>query len=206
MPNTNAPFGFTPVRRLDGASWSASVSQRMIKATNTNKFFQGDVVSNLTGANRGYVDVTAPGAQAVAGVFIGCYYLSNALSRRVFSTQFPGGDTSQDVQALIIDDPFVVFRVQVKAGPLAFSSIGQNANFSQATAGNTANGLSGNTLDDGTVAGTSTLPFTIVGVPNSNANMMGVSVGPGLDPTTAFNVIEVTFNNEAFRAGQTGVA
>lgn len=205
MANTNAPFGFTPVRRLDGAAWSANITQRMIKATNTNKFFQGDVVSNLTGGSRGYIDVTAPGAQAIAGIFVGCYYLSNAFSRRTYTNQFPGGDTSQDVIALIIDDPLVVFRVQVKAGPLTFTAIGQNANFSQATAGNTFTGLSGNTLDDGTVATTSTLPFTIVGVPNSNT-MAGSTVGPGVDPTTAFNIVEVTFNNEAFRAGQTGVA
>ncbi len=205
MANTNAPFGFTPIRRVDGAAWSVNLSQRMIKATNTNKFFQGDVVSNLTGGSRGYIDVTAPGTQAIAGIFYGCYYLSNAFGRRVFTNQFPGGDTSQDIQALIIDDPLVVFRVQCKTGPMAFATIGQNANFSQATAGNAASGLSGNTLDDGTLATTSNLPFTVVNVPNSNT-MAGVTVGLGVDPTTAFNIVEVTFNNEVFRVGQTAPA
>jgi hypothetical protein len=68
----------------------------------------------LSGAgNQGYIDILAAGAATlVAGVFIGYRYISTAFGRPIWGNYFRRGDTTQDVEAYIIDDSFCVFAVQ----------------------------------------------------------------------------------------------
>ena len=207
MANVLAPFGFMPVRRLDGAGWTGGQTVRKIKSTNTNKFFKGDVVKVLSAGNQGYIDVLAAGAATlVAGVFVGCRYLSTAFGRPIWSNFFPGGDTTQDVEAYIIDDPNCVFLAQTagtSGAALGLAGIDLNFDINTTTAGNQLNGLSGMALDDNTGATTSTLPFRLVDVPGIQAplpNILGGGAVNGYDATAKFNVVYVAFNNQNYKA------
>lgn len=199
MANVNAPFGFRPVRRLDGAPWNANQTVRKIAATNVHSIYQGDVVVNL---NTGYIDLATPGTAAQLGIFVGCKYLSVSQQRTVWQPKYLGADANGDVEAYIIDDPLCVFQAQCKAGPLVLANVGRNVNFSTATAGSSLTGQSGQTIDDGTFNTTVTLPFTLIKI----VGVEGMtSVALAVDPASAFNWGEVTFNNQAFRAGQTSL-
>lgn len=205
MANTFAPNGLTPRRRLDGAAWTGSQNKRLIAAANTHKFFTGDPVVLLS---TGYIDRVAIGSiptQGTLGIFVGCEYLSTARGSVTWSNQFPGGDTTVDVTAYIIDDPMVVFGCWVgtgassaSGGPAVQADIGENFNWQVGT-GNTLSGLSGAYLDFASLGITNTLPLTIVGL---ITDPPGVN---GTDITTAGNQVEVILNQQAYKVGTTGV-
>ena len=226
MANVLAPNGFTPIKRVDGASWTGNQSIRKIRANNTHYFFKGDPVVSLSS---GYIDAVAPGSlpgnAQIAGIFIGCEYLSIAKGYVTWAPFFPGGDTTQDVLAYIIDDPFVVFAVQsansnTTASPAAISNIGQNINFGNAntmgtsSAGNTLSGLSQCYIDLFTAATTTNLPFRVYDIPNVQVSAAGLpgatlssigALGNGYDPSTAYNIVFVTINSSDLRSPQAGI-
>ena len=205
MANVLAPFGFTPVRRLDGAAWTGNQSRYLIAAANTGKFYQGDVVTLLT---TGYIDLVTPGSTvAAAGIFIGCNYLSSSQNRRVWSNQFPGGDTTTDVTAYIIDDPSCVFLAQswtATTNKLTLDLLGANisfnthANNSAVPAGNTLNGISGMVIDADTTSPTTTYTFRLVGIPGLTIGSLGAAEN-GYDTNTIYNVGLVGWNLQQFR-------
>jgi hypothetical protein len=206
MANTLAPFGFTPVRRLDGATWTGNQSHRLIAAANVTPLFQGDVVVSL---NTGYISRAAPGTTQIAGIFVGCEYYSTAVGRKVFSNYWPGVAVANDVDAFIIDDPLCVFLVQTwsaTTNKATLASINGNYNFNNHTNnsavpdGNTSSGISGNVLDaDTSPITTATLPFRVVGVPGLDIPNLG-SVVNGYDTSTIYNVALVAFNNQDFKS------
>lgn len=197
MANVFAPFGFTPVRRMDGASWSANQTQYNILYSNTHTLFTGDVCAILSS---GYIDTLAPGTTAWLGIFNGCNYVSSSQSRLVFNAQFPGSDqiTNGTVNAFVYDDPSLVYLAQTGysgsgSGAATQAMVGMNAQYANGT-GNTSTGQSGAYIDLTTApTTTSTLPFRIVGLvadpPGSN----------GADTTTQFNYVFVVPNNEFYK-------
>lgn len=210
MANVLAPFGLTPVRRLDGAAWTGNMSQYQIASNNGHHFYQGDVVVSLSS---GYIDVATVvgGGAEILGVFVGCEYLSTAQSRRVWSNQW-NGDTSTIVTAYVIDDPACVFLAQTagtSAAAIPRTALQNNVNFNtSAASGNALNGISGMTIDDNLVANTTTLPFRVVGIPGLTDIPAGAPyLAPpanGYDQTTPYNLVLVSFNNQMFRT-QTGI-
>lgn len=209
MANTNAPFGFSQYQGGAGGAPTFAQSRRRIQSTNTTPIFFGDPVMPAIGPANGYITQAAPGTTILAGIFVGCEYLSVSQKRKVWSNYWPGADASGDIAAYVIDDPAARFVVQGNGttfnitGTLTnftSSPIGQYAQFAIGT-GNTANGLSGAFLN--TLGTTVTFPFIVVDLitfpPGAN----------GADPNTAFNWVVVGFNNEVFRtngAGPTGIA
>lgn len=192
MANTFSPNGLVPVRNSLAGSWTAQQTKRLIAAANPHTFFQGDLVVSL---NTGYIDLwtTASTVQA-AGVFMGCNYISTAQSRRIWSNQFPGGDTTVDVVCYIIDDPNTVFRVWVgtgassaAGGPGVLADVQNNIDFRKGT-GSTLSGLSGGYADYATKQTTTTLPLKILGLVQDPPGMNGTDI------TTAGNIIEVKLN------------
>lgn len=189
MANIFTPFGFTVLRRSDGAAWTGGMSVYKIAAANTHKFYNGDPVTSLSS---GYIDVVASGTTQIAGIFIGCKYFSTARGYPFPSAQFPGGDTTTDVEAYVIDDPWATFKVQVGAsaavgGPAVQGDIMNNFGFQFGTP-NTSSGISGAYLDYSNKGVTTTLPFRLI-------NLITFPPGyNGSDGTTAGNFVEVAFN------------
>ena len=209
MANTNAPFGFSQYQGGAGGAPTFAQTVRRIASTSGAIYF-GDPVMPKTGTANGYIVQASPGATTLAGIFIGCQYVSVSQKRTVWSNYWPGNsDANGDVIAYVVDDPnarFVVmgnsttFNISGTLSAYGSSPVGKYAQFNIGT-GNTANGISGAYLDS--VATTATFPFIVVDLitapPGAN----------GADPTTAYNWVVVGFNNEWLRtngAGPTGIS
>jgi hypothetical protein len=131
----------------------------------TNIFFGSVVYINASG----YINiVTGTGADATTndwptgstsvtgglGVFVGCNYV-NAQGQLIFSQYYPSGTTGV-VQALVVDDPMVLFQAQLD-GTATQAVIGANTFFAAAQSTSTGSTSTGNS--------TSALDATVVTVP-----------------------------------------
>ena len=210
MANVLAPFGFSYVGHTDGRPPNFGAFTALVTSTLTTAIFKGDWCSQI---NSGFIAQAAAGAAGIgAGVFWGCRYYSVAGKIPKWSPYWPGSDAAGDVAAFMITDPTAVFLVQTggaSAAALPLSAVGQNADLTTATAGNTNNGISGMALDDNAVGTTSTLPFHILRRFNDPIdgplNGPGISGQNGSDNTTIYNYAYVTINAAVLKAGQTGV-
>lgn len=187
MANTNAPNGFTYFGRLEGGSPTEGLTTRLVASTDTAAIGQGDPVTSL---GTGYVTRSTAGATQIDAIFNGCEYLSTALGRVVQTNYWPGSGAAGDVKIYVYSDPQAVFAAQATNTAIGFSDIGANINFTIGTS-NSTTGFSGASLDQASIATTSTLPFRIVGLLSDSAPP-GAS---GTDNTSAYNRVLVTANN-----------
>lgn len=193
MANTSAPFGF---RQIKGTGSVPTYEQGTSFAQyNCAAMFFGDPISRV---NDGSVAPTAPSTQALAGVFVGCKYLSVAQKRTVWSNYWPGSDvaSTNTVEVYLVNDPNAQFVAQVGGSAstgLAVTDIGINVQYAFGT-GNTASGISGAYIDINTApATTATFAFRVISLA-SNPN--GIATGQvGDPPTGAYNWGIVAFNN-----------
>ncbi len=208
MANTFAPFGFS--QYFGGTGGAPTFAQTRLRAASTaGAIYFGDAVVPVTGSATGYIIQATASTVALAGIFVGCTYLSTSMKRRVWSNYWPGSDTAYDVDCYVINDPNAQFVVQGNSttfnigGTLSSfttSPIGQYAQLAVGT-GNTANGISGMYLN--ALGTTVTYPFIVtdlvIAPPGAN----------GTDPTVASNYVVVGFNNALTRtngAGPTGIS
>ena len=207
MANVNAPFGF--LEYYGGAGGAPTFSQTARRtAYNAAAIYFGDPVQQ-NGATGYIVQGNPSSAQALAGVFVGCQYLSTSQKRTVWSRYWPGTDSTTDVIVYVIDDPnarFVVmgnsttFNISGSPSVYGTSPVGQYAQYAIGS-GNTSTGQSGAYLN--ALGTTATYPFIVVDLitfpPGAN----------GADPESAYNHVVVGFNNQIMRtngAGPTGIS
>lgn len=188
MANTNAPFGF---RQYSGTGSTPTYEQvtLLIKSDYTTPIYFGDPVYPLS---TGYIagSSVTPGTVQIAGIFVGCTYLSVSQKRTVWSNYWPGSDNNGDVTAYVVTDPNANFLVQVGGSSstgLTQADIGANVQFAYGT-GNSANGISGAYVVYNSAAVTDTLPFRVKSL---------VTAPPGANGTEsgAYNYVVVGFNN-----------
>jgi hypothetical protein len=173
MANTNAPFGF---RQYSGTGSAPTYEQIAVRIVyNATNIFFGDPVA--PDAN-GYVVQASSNSVQVAGIFVGCQYLSVAQKRTVWSNYWPGSDVASGntVTGYIVNDPNAKWVAQSDATGIVTTDINANIGFAIGT-GNTASGISGAYLDTSTINTTNTLPFRIIslidfppGAPGTNSN------------------------------------
>lgn len=189
MANTNAPFGFS---QYSGNGSAPTYEQVPVKiAYNATNIFFGDPVE--PDAN-GYV-VQGDGTTAaagIAGIFVGCQYLSVAQKRTVWSNYWPGSDvaSTQTVTGYIVNDPNAKFVVQSDATGIVQGDVNLNVAYTIGT-GNTSNGISGAYISGANT--TNTLPFRIVGLITDPPGSAGTESG-------AYNWVVVAFNNVATKS------
>lgn len=190
MANTNSPFGFKPVKKVPGSGMDFGMQTYLIKGTSTNAVFKGDVVAWDSG-NAGFVTtITSPSTATIVGIAAGFQYQTTNGNQVVlpWSTYWPGATTIVgDVQCLVINDPNAIFTVQCGATKLQQSDVGANIQYVNGT-GSTSNGLSGAYLST-TSNTTNTLPFQVYEILQS----------PVTDPTSAYNLVNVIFNNQILK-------
>ncbi|RUV86934.1 hypothetical protein EOA60_20780 [Mesorhizobium sp. M1A.F.Ca.IN.020.06.1.1] len=188
MSNTFAPFGFSQ-HRGTGSAPTYEQTPRSIALT-AGAIYAGDPVTSQAD---GTIAQSVAGTTQIAGIFVGCEYVSATLNRKVWSPYWPGSGSAlanTTVTGYVINDPNAQFLCQSgNAGsPVAATDVGANINFAIGT-GNALNGLSGAYANQATIATTATLPFRIVAVvtapPGSN----------GTDSASNGNWIVVAFNN-----------
>lgn len=192
MANTNAPFGFRQYRGLASAPTYEQVEMK-IKSDYTTAIYFGDPVYPL---NTGYIagSTVTPGTVQLAGVFVGCKYLSVSQKRTVWSNYWPGSDNNGDVTAYIVNDPNARFVAQVGGSSstgLVQGDINANFQFAYGT-GNSANGISGAYIVFNSGATTDTLPFRLVGLVTDPPGSAGTEAG-------AYNWGIFAFNNVSGR-------
>ena len=167
MATTASPYGLRPVKRVDGMPYAGATSTYLIDPAGygTNIFYGSVVYVNANG----YINiVTGTGADGTTndwptgstsvtgaiGVFVGCNYV-NAQGQLIFSQYYPSGTTGV-VQALVVDDPMVLFQAQLD-NTATQTVIGANTFFAAAQSTSTGSTSTGNS--------TSALDATVVTVP-----------------------------------------
>jgi hypothetical protein len=208
MANTSSPFGFLEYYGGSGGAPTFAQTTRKIASTNGTAIYTGDPVSPVTSTANGYITQASAGSTVLAGIFVGCRYLSTTQKRVVWSAYWPGSDATGDVDAYVIDDPNARFLVQSSWSSPLFTSlttqgtspVGQYAQFTIGT-GSSSTGRSGAYVSS--LATTVTFPFIVTDVQTFPPGVNGT------DPTTQYYNVVVGFNNEWLRtngAGPTGIS
>jgi len=188
MANTFAPFGFS---QYSGNGSAPTYEQNVgFCAYNTAAMYYGDpVFQNSDGS----IYPTTPGTGILAGVFVGCKYLSVSQKRTVWSNFWGAADvaSTNTVEVYVVNDPNARFLAQVGGSSstgLAATDVGANVQFAYGTP-NTMSGVSGAYIDiTVTPTTTATLPFKVVGLVTSPPGANGTASG-------AYNYAVVAFNN-----------
>lgn len=211
----NAPYGLKPSRHLNGDTWNGQLQVMPIISGVVGNIFMGDPIKYK---NDGSIEL-AVANDAICGVFWGCYYIA-ANGVPTYSPYYPSATSTlgnQNINAFVINDPTVVFDIQVSnsqniAAPVAVANVSitttdynNNANFTVAgggggitnpAGGSTTTGISAYYLDkNSSAAGNATYNLRIWGlvptVDNGNA--------------IAYNSALVSINNHQLNSG-TGTA
>lgn len=199
MANTNSPFGFSWLDGPTGAAPTAGI-QPWLALYNSAAIYYGDPVK--IGAD-GYVVPWTAGTDTalMIGIFAGCSYLSVAEGRFKENNYWPGSDVASGNYVQIRVNPIFrspnsLFLVQALLTPFTQADVGANCDVDMGT-GSTTTGISGATLNRGTIGTTATLPFTIVGLYEQNLYGSAIT-GSGIngsDPTSSYNVVIVSSNS-----------
>jgi hypothetical protein len=190
---TNAPFGFRPVRYLNGTAWTGATNPYPIASAYSTSLFQGDPLIPLADGTIGIGTAGNPGV----GIFWGVKYRDSAGNYQ-FSKYWPASTVtfnSETAEAQVIDDPFLLFSAQEAATSstagtaLALADRNLNINFKSGT-GSTLTGQSAYFLDNATEATTSSLNFKIYGLDPTPGNVVG-----------SYANWLVTWNNHVYKGG-----
>ena len=194
MANTNAPFGFRPIARLDGGPYGGGFSTLKMQ-NNAGALNRGDTVKALAD---GTVAVSAAAEGHLArGVYIGCHYLNAALGYPIWSNYWPGAGALGLVDVFIIDDPNVVYEVMASAGPITQADVGANADI---VVNASTTGFSKWALGAATTTGSTNFPWKIHAVGNR-----GVNISDGYDAASANNIVHVIWNDMFLKGPAIGI-
>ena len=194
MANTNSPFGF---RQYSGTGSAPTYEQVAVQiAYNATNIFFGDPVEPDANGQVIQGDGTTAAA-GIAGIFVGCQYLSVSQKRTVWSNWWPGSDvaSTQTVTGYIVNDPNAKFIVQSDATGVTQADVNGTVGYTIGS-GNTANGISAAYIS-GIGPTTATLPFRIISLVTQPPGAPGTEAG-------AYNQVIVAFNNVTTK-NQTGI-
>jgi hypothetical protein len=185
MPNTAAYNGF---QQYSGNGSAPTYEQVAVKIVyNASAIYYGDPV-NPDGNGYVVVGVTSSGSgnTQIAGIFVGCKYLSTSQKRTVWSNYWPGSDvaSNQTVEGYIINDPNARFIAQFGNVSVDQAYVNANVGFNIGS-GNAASGLSGAYL--ATVGTDSSLPFRVVDLVTTPPGQNGSDAGAYQKAIVAFN-------------------
>ena len=188
MANTAAYNGF---QQYSGTGSAPTYEQVAVQiAYNASAIYYGDPVN--PDAN-GYVVVgvttASSGNTQIAGIFVGCQYLSVSQKRTVWSNYWPGSDVASTnvVTGYIINDPNAKFIAQ-------FGNVSVDQGYVNAVVGfnigspNTSNGISGAYL---ATLGTTdtTFPFRVISLVTQPPGVNGTEAGAYQKAIVAFNFV-----------------
>lgn len=166
MSNLNTPYGLRPVRHLTGGTIRNSAYA--IKTGTAQNIFTGDPVEIDTDA--GFIQLADADANAPVGVFAGCKY-KDATGKMIFSPIWPTGIAATEIEALVYDDPNIVFGMQSDGTTATTAASVGVAYNSTIVAGVASIGRSKTVLKPG---GTTTPAFMVKGLVNKPDNTWGL--------------------------------
>jgi len=190
MSATNAPFGLRPAFHPSGLDRATALVDGITSGYGS-AILKGQPVKYVTG---GVIQPAAAG-DAFVGAFAGVEFTDTTGRHRV-SNNWPASTAYQtgSCTAYFYADPNIVYEIQAD-GSLAQTSIGDEADISNATAGSTTTGLS-----------QCTLSTTLAGAGNS-AQMRIVNLAPYPDNAwgDTYTIVRATIAEFQF-AGAAGTA
>jgi hypothetical protein len=194
MANSNTPFGFSQYSGTGSAPTYEQVAVQI--AYNATNIFYGDPVEPDANGQVIQGDGTTAAA-GIAGIFVGCKYLSVAQKRTVWSNWWPGSDvaSTQTVEGYIVNDPNAKFLVQSDATGVTQADVNGTVGYTIGS-GNTSSGISAAYIS-GIGPTTATLPFRIISLVTQPPGSAGTEAG-------AYNRVIVAFNNVTTK-NQTGI-
>lgn len=185
MSATNAPFGLRPAFHPSGLDRAQALANGIVSGF-ASDILKGQPVKYVTA---GVINPAAAGDSFI-GAFAGVEFTDTTGRRRV-SNFFPANTAYQTGSciAYFYNDPLIVYEIQA-AGVLLQTSLGDQADLSNTTAGSNTTGLS-----------QCTLSTTLAGAGNS-AQMRIVDIAPYPDNDwgDAFTIVRATINESQFQA------
>ena len=138
MSTSNAPFGLRPAFHPSGLDRAQALANGIASGHTTN-IFKGQPVAYDEGAG---VITQVTSTEAFSGAFAGVEW-TDTTGRRHVSNTWPANTAYQtgSCVAYFYNDPNIVYEIQADA-TVAQTAIGNEANFSNLTAGSTFTGLS----------------------------------------------------------------
>jgi len=196
MSATNAPFGMRPAFFPTGLERAQAIANGITSGYASN-ILKGQPVVYGTTANSGTLGTVIPAAAtgAITGAFAGVEWTDTTGRRRV-SNYWPASTTGTQIVAYFYNDLNIVYEIQTDA-TIAQTSIGNEYNFSNITAGSTTTGLSACTLGVSTAAGN-----------GAQAQLRVVDLAPYPDNAwgDAYVIVRVQIANSQFYGAVTAIA
>jgi len=176
MANLDTPFGFKPVKHLNGSPWNGQANVYYIPSTDNVATFKGDAVKSAGSADTTgkYPTVTqATAGAAVRGVIIG--FGDNPYVMIQADTPLRAyRPAATAMYCLVVDDPQVIFEVQEDsdANSITAAMVGLSTNFVVGS-GSTATGKSAMELDSSDTATDTSGNCRILRLANREDNELG---------------------------------
>ncbi len=163
-PTVDKPYGLKPINLIGGQPYAGSTRLMKIASGYATSIYYGDVVKRVS--NGTIEKDTGTSTATPVGIFLGCTYTSPATGQKLFAQYYPASTVASDIQAYVVDDPDVLFKVAtVSSGTtVAFYGpelVGENAVLVQ-NAGSNTTGDSAVGIFGGNTATTASFPVRIV--------------------------------------------
>jgi len=198
MANKDAAFGFRPIGKVGQNRASQGLSEYNIAASTTSAIYQNDLVAF---ADTGYIEVSqgTTSAPHLLGSLNGVFYTDASTSKPTWANHLAASNSASDIVGFVSDDPYERFEVQ-SSTTLAIEDIGLNAPMATYAAGSSANYVSKQEVNTGSMNTTNTLPIRVIGVAKDieNSELSNVT-------TYAANVNVVCKINTHFMTNTTGI-
>ena len=196
MSATSAPFGLRPAYFPTGLERAQALTNGIASGYASN-ILKNQPVQYGTTANSGTLGtiIAAAATGAIAGAFDGVEWTDTTGRRRV-SNYWPASTAGTNIIAYFYNDLNIVYEIQTDA-TIAQTSIGNEYNFSNVTAGSTTTGLSAATLGVSTAVGN-----------GAQGQLRIVDIAPYPDNNwgDAYVIVRVQIANSQFYGATTAVA
>jgi hypothetical protein len=186
MANTNAPYGFRPIRHASGGT--IRQEEYSIASGYGTAIGYGHPVELTSTTNQ--IQIAAAANEDNLGIFVGCKY-TDSNGNITYSRYWPASTTGTNIVAYVITDPFVVFSCQ--GDSVAVTDLGAFADWNAGTT-NTTTGNSGAYLAVSGATGTTGKSMRILKIIDDGENAAG-----------AYAKIEVMWTENTLVGPVTGV-
>lgn len=166
-PTVSAPYGLSPVNRIDGMAYAGATRQIPIAAGYATAIFNGDTVK--LDASGFLVADTGTNNATPVGVLVGCQFV-NSSSQQVQGQYYPAAASTATNVAIgyVVDDPMVAFKVAVVSSGTTIGTVGRAVVGSNMTLvqnlGLTTTGDSSVAVLAASTSTTNTLPVRVIDV------------------------------------------
>jgi len=152
MSSTSAPFGLRPAFFPTGLERAQALANGITSGYASN-ILKGQPVVYGTTANTGTLGTIIPATTSgtVTGAFAGVEWTDTTGRRRV-SNYWPASTTGTAIVAYFYNDQQIIYEIQAD-GSMAQTTLGNEFNMNNVTAGSTTTGLSQCTLNSSSAAG-----------------------------------------------------